>query len=201
MGFDAACLWHHSGVIRNLGQDATVFCLKGKTFSSATLWLEGSRLWKQCVSSWDRHHFRSAATKYGTKTLRVGRKVRRVALIFVLAPISSRGLRPDLSRWVSRISGVRLQKGLTFWKVVEDGYEIFARRLVMFFSASNYCGEFDNAGAMMGVDEMQLCSFQVRFSHVLIGVDIETGLEKISMHTARRNWVGLGAVTQVNEEG
>ena len=71
----------------------------------------------------------------------------------------------------------------------------------MFFSASNYCGEFDNAGAMMGVDEMQLCSFQVRFSHVLIGVDIETGLEKISMHTARRNWVGLGAVTQVNEEG
>ena len=32
MGFDAAYLWHHSGAIRNLGQDATVFCLKGKPF-------------------------------------------------------------------------------------------------------------------------------------------------------------------------
>ena len=30
------------------------------------------------------------------------------------------------------------------------------------FSAPNYCGEFDNAGAMMSVDETLLCSFQVR---------------------------------------
>lgn len=29
------------------------------------------------------------------------------------------------------------------------------------FSAPNYCGEFDNAGAMMSVDETLLCSFQV----------------------------------------
>jgi hypothetical protein len=30
-------------------------------------------------------------------------------------------------------------------KVVEDGYEFFARRqLVTVFSAPNYCGEFDN---------------------------------------------------------
>lgn len=47
-------------------------------------------------------------------------------------------------------------------QVVEDGYEFFAKRqLVTLFSAPNYCGEFDNAGAMMSVDESLLCSFQV----------------------------------------
>lgn len=47
-------------------------------------------------------------------------------------------------------------------QVVEDGYEFFAKRqLVTLFSAPNYCGEFDNAGAMMAVDETLLCSFQI----------------------------------------
>ncbi|VDP44141.1 unnamed protein product [Echinostoma caproni] len=47
-------------------------------------------------------------------------------------------------------------------QVVEDGYEFFAKRqLVTLFSAPNYCGEFDNAGAMMSVDDTLLCSFQV----------------------------------------
>jgi len=47
-------------------------------------------------------------------------------------------------------------------QVVEDGYEFFAnRQLVTVFSAPNYCGEFDNAGAMMSVDETLMCSFQV----------------------------------------
>jgi serine/threonine-protein phosphatase PP1 catalytic subunit len=49
-------------------------------------------------------------------------------------------------------------------QVVEDGYEFFSKRqLVTLFSAPNYCGEFDNAGAMMSVDESLLCSFQVCF--------------------------------------
>jgi serine/threonine-protein phosphatase PP1 catalytic subunit len=57
-------------------------------------------------------------------------------------------------------------------QVVEDGYEFFSKRqLVTLFSAPNYCGEFDNAGAMMSVDESLLCSFQVSFvsaiSHTL----------------------------------
>lgn len=48
-------------------------------------------------------------------------------------------------------------------QVVEDGYEFFARRqLVTLFSAPNYCGDYDNAGGMMSVDENLLCSFQVR---------------------------------------
>jgi len=46
--------------------------------------------------------------------------------------------------------------------VVEDGYEFFAKRqLVTLFSAPNYCGEFDNAGGMMSVDETLMCSFQI----------------------------------------
>ena len=33
-------------------------------------------------------------------------------------------------------------------QVVKDGYDFFAgRELVTVFSAPNYCGEFDNAGA------------------------------------------------------
>lgn len=47
-------------------------------------------------------------------------------------------------------------------QVVEDGYEFFSkRRLVTLFSAPNYCGEFDNAGAMMSVDKTLMCSFQI----------------------------------------
>lgn len=52
-------------------------------------------------------------------------------------------------------------------QVVEDGYEFFAKRqLVTLFSAPNYCGEFDNAGGMMTVDESLLCSFQVRINAI-----------------------------------
>ncbi|KAL9657049.1 hypothetical protein ABK040_002675 [Willaertia magna] len=47
-------------------------------------------------------------------------------------------------------------------QVVEDGYKFFAKRqLVTIFSAPNYCNEFDNAGAMMSVDETLMCSFQI----------------------------------------
>jgi len=46
--------------------------------------------------------------------------------------------------------------------VVEDGYEFFAdRQLVTIFSAPNYCGEFDNAGAVMSVDDSLMCSFRI----------------------------------------
>ena len=46
--------------------------------------------------------------------------------------------------------------------VVEDGYEFFNERsLVTVFSAPNYCGEFDNWGAVMSVSEGLLCSFEL----------------------------------------
>ncbi|KAK9728207.1 serine/threonine protein phosphatase Pzh1 [Basidiobolus ranarum] len=46
--------------------------------------------------------------------------------------------------------------------VVEDGYEFFnGRTLVTVFSAPNYCGEFDNYGAVMNVNEELLCSFEL----------------------------------------
>ena len=46
--------------------------------------------------------------------------------------------------------------------VVEDGYEFFNdRTLVTVFSAPNYCGEFDNFGAVMCVSEELLCSFEL----------------------------------------
>ncbi|EPE10099.1 serine threonine-protein phosphatase pp-z [Ophiostoma piceae UAMH 11346] len=46
--------------------------------------------------------------------------------------------------------------------VVEDGYEFFSDRvLVTVFSAPNYCGEFDNWGAVMSVSSELLCSFEL----------------------------------------
>lgn len=54
---------------------------------------------------------------------------------------------------------------------MEDGYEFFAKRqLVTLFSAPNYCGEFDNAGAMMSVDETLMCSFQVKILLLLVSL-------------------------------
>ena len=84
----------------------------------------------------------------------------------------------DLSGWEENDRGVSFVFGpdivSTFLKkhdldlicrahqVVEDGYEFFAKRqLVTLFSAPNYCGEFDNSGAMMSVDETLMCSFQI----------------------------------------
>jgi len=60
-------------------------------------------------------------------------------------------------------------------QVVEDGYEFFAKRqLVTLFSAPNYCGDFDNAGAMMGVDETLMCSFQILKPTTRIGRIVST---------------------------
>ncbi len=46
--------------------------------------------------------------------------------------------------------------------VVEQGYEFYAKRkLVTVFSAPNYCGEFDNWGAVMNVNQKLMCSFEL----------------------------------------
>ena len=47
-------------------------------------------------------------------------------------------------------------------QVVEDGYEFFCqRKLVTLFSAPNYCGDFDNSGAMMSINEDLMCNFEI----------------------------------------
>ncbi|KAF9343195.1 hypothetical protein BGX26_006116 [Mortierella sp. AD094] len=64
--------------------------------------------------------------------------------------------------------------------VVEDGYEFFNdRTLVTVFSAPNYCGEFDNYGAVMSVNEDLLCSFEL--------------LKPIDQATARKQMQSLAA--------
>ncbi|KAJ8045754.1 Serine/threonine-protein phosphatase PP1-beta catalytic subunit [Holothuria leucospilota] len=66
----------------------------------------------------------------------------------------------DVQGWGENDRGVSFTFGGDI--VVEDGYEFFAKRqLVTLFSAPNYCGEFDNAGGMMSVDESLMCSFQI----------------------------------------
>eukprot|EP01061_Rhynchopus_euleeides_P023757 TRINITY_DN38520_c0_g1_i1.p1 TRINITY_DN38520_c0_g1~~TRINITY_DN38520_c0_g1_i1.p1 ORF type:complete len:316 (+),score=134.43 TRINITY_DN38520_c0_g1_i1:317-1264(+) len=53
-------------------------------------------------------------------------------------------------------------------QVVEDGYQFFAeRQLITLFSAPNYCGEFNNAGGIMSIDENLTCSFQVLKPHTI----------------------------------
>ena len=47
-------------------------------------------------------------------------------------------------------------------QVVEEGYEFFANmKLVTVFSAPNYCGEFDNNGGILEVNEDLICKFHV----------------------------------------
>jgi len=54
-------------------------------------------------------------------------------------------------------------------QVVEDGYRFFASRgLVTVFSAPNYCGELNNAGAIMIINENLLCSFKILRPSIVI---------------------------------
>ena len=74
-----------------------------------------------------------------------------------------------------------------FLQVVEDGYEFFAKRqLVTLFSAPNYCGEFDNAGAMMSVDETLMCSFQI----LKVGI-FQLGLPPSVLQSMHRNKIHI----------
>jgi serine/threonine-protein phosphatase PP1 catalytic subunit len=47
-------------------------------------------------------------------------------------------------------------------QIVEEGYEFFGKKqLVTIFSAPNYCGMFENWGAVLNVDQDLICSFHV----------------------------------------
>jgi len=53
---------------------------------------------------------------------------------------------------------------------VEEGFEFFAnKQLVTIFSAPNYVGEFNNAAAILTVDENLNCSFQTLKSIIKYG--------------------------------
>ncbi|KFY29168.1 hypothetical protein V491_00166 [Pseudogymnoascus sp. VKM F-3775] len=82
-------------------------------------------------------------------------------------------------------------------QVVEDGYEFFSKRqLVTLFSAPNYCGEFDNAGAMMSVDKSLLCSFQIlKPAEKKMKFGINLGLSNYQNISSRAS-ASRGATTQ-----
>lgn len=65
-------------------------------------------------------------------------------------------------------------------QVVEEGYEFFGgkRQLVTIFSAPNYCGEFENKGAVMLVKENMQCSFLVYSPH-RAGLPLNEGVKKM----------------------
>lgn len=80
-------------------------------------------------------------------------------------------------------------------QVVEDGYEFFAnKQLVTIFSAPNYCGEFDNAGAVMTVDENLMCSFQILSPADKKQKGFSIGGNATAKSTAFPNKVMVGAI-------
>lgn len=63
-----------------------------------------------------------------------------------------------------------------------DGYEFFGdRQLVTIFSAPSYCGQFDNAAAVMSVDEQLVGVLRCSGILLLLGLLLynnASGLEK-----------------------
>ena len=73
-------------------------------------------------------------------------------------------------------------------QVVENGYEFFADKLlVTVFSAPNYCNEFDNAGAMMIIDENLMCSFKI-IKAVVKKTNNKTGKKSAGTPPVRRKY-------------
>ncbi|CAF4725395.1 unnamed protein product [Rotaria socialis] len=87
----------------------------------------------------------------------------------------------DLKRWSENDAGISFRFGVDIvneflnrhkmdlicraHQVIKDGYEFFAdRRLVTVFSAPDYLGSFENAGALMSVDANLMCSFMILHS-------------------------------------
>ncbi|KAJ6820343.1 serine/threonine-protein phosphatase PP1-like [Iris pallida] len=81
-------------------------------------------------------------------------------------------------------------------QVVEDGYEFFGdRRLVTIFSAPNYCGEFDNVGAFVSIDETLMCSFQILkpIDKKVVAVGTAEGSSKIQKKIIHTKSPGFGS--------
>ena len=123
-----------------------------KSFACTAVSLPNSLLWLSYNRSQDQQKcLRTvfSATYSGLtqkKVSQVGVKTTAVSLILSEKPLLSSSSKKTI---------------LTSF-VVEDGYEFFCgRQLVTVFSAPNYCGEFDNSGALMSVDDTLMCSFSI----------------------------------------
>ncbi|VDM98975.1 unnamed protein product [Thelazia callipaeda] len=67
-------------------------------------------------------------------------------------------------------------------QVVQDGYEFFAgRHMITIFSAPNYCGTFNNSGAVLIVDEGLRCAF----------ITLAPGNHKIKMRPSKYSEVDI----------
>ncbi|KAJ6850511.1 serine/threonine-protein phosphatase PP1 isozyme 3-like [Iris pallida] len=76
-------------------------------------------------------------------------------------------------------------------QVVEDGYEFFStRQLVTIFSAPNFRGEFDNAGAVMRIDDALTCSFTI----------LKVNFPSITTTNSRTRWPGVEDIKETSRE-
>ncbi|TKR77458.1 hypothetical protein L596_018429 [Steinernema carpocapsae] len=67
---------------------------------------------------------------------------------------------PDALKAFCKLHGLELI--VRAHQVVEEGYEFFGdRHLVTIFSAPNYCGQFNNAAAVLNVSKELQCSFTI----------------------------------------
>jgi serine/threonine-protein phosphatase PP1 catalytic subunit len=78
-------------------------------------------------------------------------------------------------------------------EVVEDGYKFFAnRQLVTLWGAPNYKGEFNNAAAMMSIDETLLCSFSVRSDTLTFARVTDSEFALIASETSVKTGIQAG---------
>eukprot|EP00392_Amoebophrya_sp_AT5.2_P000353 g353.t1 len=78
------------------------------------------------------------------------------------SPTSARAAAPRAARPRSNAVLPNIELIVRAHQVVQDGYEFFAnRKLVTLFSAPNYCGEFDNAAAVLSVSNTLRCRLHV----------------------------------------
>lgn len=87
--------------------------------------------------------------------------------------------------------------------VVEDGYQFFNERtLVTVFSAPNYCGEFDNFGAIMSVNEELLCSFELLtpMDHPAVKIPYKEGRrQRYVNHTQKHSCINMTIPNQIKQ--
>ncbi|VDK57160.1 unnamed protein product [Gongylonema pulchrum] len=65
---------------------------------------------------------------------------------------------------------------------LQDGYEFFAgRHMITIFSAPNYCGSFNNCGAILTVDDSLRCAF----------ITISPSKDKVKVRPSKRLEIDL----------